>query len=264
MPDFLEYIILGAVQGLTEFLPVSSSGHIEIFKAIFDNESIGDQGVFFTILLHFATALSTLFVFRKDVVEIIKGLFSKEWNEEKKFSIAVIISMIPAAIIGFAFIDQVERFFAGNLLLVGCMLLLTAVLLFLADKAETTKKDVSFGSSLIIGIAQAIALLPGLSRSGATIATSVLLGIDRERASRFSFLMVVPLILGKMAKDLLSGELMTKELPWINTGLGFLSAFIVGVLACKIMLHLVKNSQLRYFSIYCLVVGFAIIAYTQL
>ena len=199
--SYLEAIILGLIQGLTEFLPVSSSGHLELVKAIFGDNSLPEESLTFTVILHFATALSTLLVFRKEVLEIIKGLFRLKWNDEMIFSIKIIISMIPAVIIGLLFEKQLEAFFGGRILLVGCMLLVTAILLLLADRAKNTSKNVSYSNALIIGVSQAIAMLPGISRSGATISTSVLLGVDRTKAARFSFLMVVPLIFGKVAKD---------------------------------------------------------------
>ncbi len=202
----LQAIILGIIQGLTEFLPVSSSGHLELAKAVLGDKSLAQESMAFTILVHFATALSTVVVFRKDIFDLLKGLFSFKWNEETRFSLKIVISMIPAAVIGLLFEKEIEQLFGGQILLVGAMLGITGLLLFLADRAKYTGKQVGFGDAVIIGISQAIAILPGISRSGATISTSVLLGIDRERAARFSFLMVVPLIFGKIAKDLLSGE----------------------------------------------------------
>jgi undecaprenyl-diphosphatase len=196
MQEILQAIIYGIVQGLTEFLPVSSSGHLEIAKAIFGDDKVKEEGMLMTVVLHAATALSTLVIFRKDVAEILKGLFQFKNNVETRFALMIIISMIPAAFVGLFFEDQIDAFFTGNILLVGFMLLVTGLLLLLADKAKVTEKGVTPFNSLIIGISQAIAILPGISRSGATISTSVLLGIDRGKAARFSFLMVVPLILG--------------------------------------------------------------------
>lgn len=251
----IEAIILGIVQGLTEFLPVSSSGHLEIVKAIFGNDDVGELSMMTTVVLHFATALSTLVVFRKDVAEIIKGLFQFKINDELMFSLKIILSMVPAAFIGFFFEDIIDSFFHSQLLLVGFMLLLTGLILFLADKAKNTNKDVSFKNAFIIGIAQAIAILPGISRSGSTIGTSVLLGIDREKSARFSFLMVVPLIFGKIAKDLLDGAFTADNMPVLSLSLGFVAAFITGLIACTWMIAIVKKSKLTYFSIYCFIVG---------
>ena len=259
--DLLEAIILGVIQGLTEFLPVSSSGHLELAKAILGDTSIPEESLTFTVVLHFATALSTLVVFRKEIAEIFKGLFQFKWNEKTKFSLKIIISMIPAVIIGLLFEEQLESFFGGKILLVGAMLLITSVLLLLADKAKNTNKKVSFSSAVIIGISQAIAMLPGISRSGATISTSVLLGIDRSKAARFSFLMVVPLIFGKIAKDLLSGDINFESSEIAPISAGFIAAFLAGLVACNWMIALVKKSKLSYFSIYCAVVGLIAIAY---
>lgn len=196
-----EAIILGVIQGLTEFLPVSSSGHLELAKAIFGDGSVGKESMLMTVVLHFATALSTVVIFRKDIIQIFKGLFQFKNNDEFKFSVRIIISMIPAALVGILLKDEIESLFGGAVMLVGFMLILTGLLLFLADKAKNTEKEVGIVQSIMIGISQAIAILPGISRSGATISTSVLLGIDREKAARFSFLMVVPLIFGAMLVD---------------------------------------------------------------
>ncbi len=263
--DVLDALILGIIQGLTEFLPVSSSGHLELGKAILGDTSVPEESLLFTVLLHFATALSTLVVFRKDVFEIIAGLLSFKWNEETKFSLKIIISMIPAVLVGLLFEEQLEALFGGNILFVGFMLLITALLLWLADKAKDTGKKVSYTNSFVIGVSQAIAMLPGISRSGATISTSVLLGNDKTKAARFSFLMVVPLIFGKIAKDLLSGELMESTTDFSILAVGFISAFIAGLVACTWMISLVKKSKLSWFAIYCFVVGLAaiIFAYAQ-
>jgi undecaprenyl-diphosphatase len=262
--DILEAIILGIIQGLTEFLPVSSSGHLELAKAILGDTSVPEESLTFTVVLHFATALSTLVIFRKEIVEIFKGLLQFQWNDEFKFSLKIIISMFPAVIVGLLFEKELESFFGGKILLVGCMLLLTALLLLLADKAKNTKKEVSFSNAVLIGISQAIAMLPGISRSGATISTSVLLGVDRTRAAKFSFLMVVPLIFGKIGKDLLSGDLNFQSSEMIPISAGFIAAFLAGLLACKWMISLVKKSKLSYFSIYCAIVGSIAIGYALL
>nr|WP_321453946.1 undecaprenyl-diphosphate phosphatase [uncultured Carboxylicivirga sp.] len=251
----LESLILGIIQGLTEFLPVSSSGHLEIVKAMFGTHVVAEESMFMTVILHGATALSTIVIFRKEIGEILGGLFQFKWNEQTIFSLKIILSMIPAAFVGVAFSDQLETLFESQIVLVGFMLLLTAALLFLADKAKTTEKGVSYSNAIVIGIAQAIAILPGISRSGATISTSVLLGIDRTRATRFSFLMVVPLILGKMAKDLLSSEFTVAGASAMPVIVGFIAAFITGLIACTWMIKLVRKSKLTYFSVYCAVVG---------
>jgi undecaprenyl-diphosphatase len=262
--DILEAIVLGIIQGLTEFLPVSSSGHLELAKAILGDSSVAEESLTFTVVLHFATALSTLVVFKKEVIEIFKGLFQFRWNTEFKFSLKIIISMLPAVIVGLLFEKELESFFGGRILLVGSMLLLTAVLLLLADKAKNTKKEVSFLNAVLIGFSQAIAMLPGVSRSGATISTSVLLGIDRTRAAKFSFLMVVPLIFGKIGKDLVSGDLNLQSSEILPILAGFIAAFLAGLLACKWMISIVKNSKLSYFSIYCAIIGSIAIGYALL
>ena len=262
--DILEALVLGIIQGLTEFLPVSSSGHLELAKAILGNNSAAEQSLTFTVVLHFATALSTIVVFKNEVEEILRGLLQFKWNSEFKFSLKIIISMLPAVIVGLVFEKELESLFGGKILLVGCMLLLTAVLLLLADKAKSTKKEVSYLNAMLIGFSQAIAMLPGISRSGATISTSVLLGVDRTRAAKFSFLMVVPLIFGKIGKDLISGNLNLQSSEIIPILIGFISAFISGLLACKWMISIVKRSKLSYFSIYCAVIGSVAIVYALL
>ena len=259
--EIIDAIILGIIQGLTEFLPVSSSGHLELGKAILGDNSVPEESLLFTVILHFATALSTIVVFRKDVWEIISGLLQFKWNEESKFSIKIILSMLPAIFIGLFFEERLEAFFGGNVRFVGFMLLITAVLLYFADKATNTNKKVSFKNAFIVGISQAIAMLPGISRSGATISTSVLLGVDKSKAARFSFLMVVPLIFGKIAKDLLSGDLTFTGENNLAMGAGFIAAFIAGLAACTWMIKLVRKSKLSYFAIYCLVVGLIAIVY---
>ncbi len=253
--------ILGIIQGLTEFLPVSSSGHLELGKAILGDTSVPEESLLFTVVLHFATALSTLVVFRKDVAEIFRGLFQFKWNEETEFTAKIIISMIPAAFIGFYFEDELESLFGGNVLFVGFMLIITALLLWLADKAKNTQKKVSFSNAFVIGVSQAISILPGISRSGATISTSVLLGNDKTKAARFSFLMVVPLIVGKIVKDLLDGNLAESTTEASVLIVGFIAAFIAGLAACTWMITLVKKSKLSYFAIYCFVVGVAAIIF---
>lgn len=253
--EILDAVILGIIQGLTEFLPVSSSGHLELGKAILGSQAIPEESLLFTVVLHFATALSTIVIFRKDILQILKGLFSFKWNDDTQFSLKIIISMIPAAVIGYKYEREFEQLFGNNILLVGTMLIVTAVLLYLADKAKHTDKKVTFGNAFIIGIAQGIAMLPGISRSGATISTSVLLGNDKTKAARFSFLMVVPLIFGKIAKDILTGQIDYNSSNFTYLGVGFIAAFISGLFACTWMIAIVKKSKLTYFSIYCVVVG---------
>ncbi len=259
--DLLQALIIGIIQGLTEFLPVSSSGHIELAQKILGADNLKENEALLSVILHAATALSTIVVFRKDILEIIKGLFSGA-KAQVNFSLAIVISMIPAAFVGLKFDDFLETLFEGNLFLVGSMLLVTCVLLFLADKAKSTDKEVTLKSAFIIGIAQAVAILPGISRSGATISTSVLLGIDRSKAARFSFLMVIPLILGKMAKDILDGKLVLSSELATPLAAGFIGAFLTGIVACLWMIALVKKSKLSWFAVYCLVVGLVAIGWS--
>ncbi|WP_204344203.1 undecaprenyl-diphosphate phosphatase [Psychroserpens algicola] len=261
--DILDSIVLGIIQGLTEFLPVSSSGHLELGKVILQDENLGaEDSLLFTVVLHFATALSTMVIFRKDILEIIKGVLKLEWNEDLQFISKIALSMIPAVIVGLFFEEQLESLFSGNIRLVGFMLIVTAVLLFLADRAKNTDKKVTFSNAFIIGISQAIAMLPGISRSGATISTSVLLGNDKTKAARFSFLMVVPLIFGKIAKDVLGGEITYDSANFTSLSVGFIAAFVTGLFACTWMIALVKKSKLSYFAFYCIIVGIIAIIYS--
>jgi undecaprenyl-diphosphatase len=260
--DIINAIILGIIQGLTEFLPVSSSGHLEIAKAVLGEGKVAGESLLMTVVLHFATALSTIIIFRKDLAVIFGGLFQFKNNESFQFSLKIALSMIPAALVGVLFNKEVEALFGGPLTLVGGMLLITGVILFLADKAKASSKKVGIKEAILIGISQAIAILPGISRSGATISTAVILGIDKEKAARFSFLMVVPLIFGKMVKDVLSGNIQYENATFLPLLIGFIFAFITGLIACKWMIKLVKNSQLKYFAYYCLAIGSIVITST--
>ena len=258
--EIINAIILGIIQGLTEFLPVSSSGHLEIAKAILGEEKVGEESLLTTVVLHFATALSTIIIFRKDLIEIFSGLFQFKNNEAFQFSLKIVLSMIPAVLVGVFFNDEIEALFGGALTLVGSMLLITGLLLLLADRAKASEKQVGVKDAILVGISQAIAILPGISRSGATISTAVLLGIDKEKAARFSFLMVVPLIFGKMAKDFFSVEISANDTNFLALFIGFIFAFLTGMLACKWMIKLVKSSQLKYFAYYCFAIGGIVIA----
>ena len=249
--DILRAIILGIVQGITEFLPISSSGHLEIAKFILDDQSMAQDSLLMTVVLHAATALSTLVLFHKEVGQILRGLFRFQWNDEAAYTVKILLSMVPAVAVGLIFEDAIERLFDQQLLLVGLMLIVTGLLLLYADRARDRHKSVSFGEALGIGVAQAVAILPGISRSGATISASLLFGIKREDAARFSFLMVVPLILGTIGKDVMEGDLAATSMSWLTLTAGFVAEFITGYLACKLMISVVKRSKLRYFSIYC-------------
>lgn len=262
--SWLEALILGIVQGLTEFLPVSSSGHLELGKALFNLQLVATDSLTFDVIVHGGTALSTIVVFRRDILQILKGTFEFQWNIETKFIVYILVSMIPAAIVGIVFEEQITQLFDGQVLLVGFMLIITSILLFIADYAKNTTKSVGPVDAFIIGIAQAIAILPGMSRSGATISTSVLLGIDREKAARFSFLMVLPLIIGKMLLDVrtiyeTNGEGM--DISVFALIVGFIAAFISGLFACKWMISLVKHAKLKYFAYYCFAIGATVTIY---
>jgi len=253
----LEAILLGIIQGLTEFLPVSSSGHLELAQALMGNGGLNHQNLIFTIVVHAATALATLVVFKDDVFEILRGLLKFKNNEATRFSLLIIISMIPAVCVGLFFEETISQFFFGNTFLVGFMLWITAGLLFVADRPFSNHQPINPKTAALVGIAQALAILPGISRSGATIACSLLLKVDRPKAARFSFLMVVPLILGSMAKTILNGDFSQTQnqmelLPYIA---GFVAAFVSGYIACTWMIALVKRSKLKYFAYYCAFVG---------
>jgi undecaprenyl-diphosphatase len=259
--DYFDSLVLGVIQGFTEFLPVSSSGHLELGKIVLGDKLVPKESMLFTVVLHFATALSTIVIFRKDIKDIFLDLIKLNYNPNTQFIFKIIISMIPAVAIGVFFEDFLESLFSNNLLLVGAMLIITALLLILADIKTNNNKNIKTHSALIIGISQAIAILPGISRSGATISTAVLLGIDKTKAARFSFLMVIPLIFGKIIKDILGGELAYDHNQFTVLITGFLAAFISGLLACTWMISLVKNSKLKYFAFYCAIVGFFSVVY---
>ena len=256
--DWLQALILGLIQGLTEYLPVSSSGHLAIGQALFGMEN-GDDNLMFTVAVHVATVLSTLVVLWSEIDWILRGLFKFEMNAETKYVLNIIVSMIPVGIVGVFFKDYVEDIFGSGLLIVGCCLLLTALLLIFSYYARPRQKQhISMKDAFIIGLAQAAAVLPGLSRSGSTIATGLLLGNKKESLAQFSFLMVIPPILGEALLDVLKamkGEAVTGEIGMFPLAVGFLAAFISGCFACKWMINIVKKGKLIYFGIYCAIVG---------
>jgi len=254
--EIINAIILGVIQGLTEFLPVSSSGHLEIAKKILGQEIVAEKSLLMTVVLHFATALATLFVFKNEVISITKGILLFDFkNDEFKFSLKIILSMIPAVFIGLIFNKEIEQLFSYGIFYIGIMLIITGILLLLADKSKPSNKNINYKDAILIGISQAIAIIPGISRSGATISTSVLLGIDKETSARFSFLMVVPLIFGKMFQDLFSGNIIYDDTIFTSLLAGFSTSLITGFFACKLMITIVKKSKLKYFSIYCFLIG---------
>jgi len=262
--EIIDAIILGAVQGLTEFLPVSSSGHLELGKAILGDNALPSDSLLFTVVLHAATALSTVVVFRNDIWIIMKDLFRFKSSADTHLALNIALSTLPAACIGLFFEEELSALFDGKIRFVGAMLIITGLLLFLADRAKKTAKSVSTKDAFLIGCAQAIAILPGISRSGATIASGVLLGVDKSKAARFSFLMVLPLIFGKILKDLYDGALNESSIGSLTLFCGFTSAFVIGIIACSWMIRLVKRSQLSFFAYYCVAIGLAAILYVTL
>ena len=256
--DWFEALILGLIQGLTEYLPVSSSGHLAIGQALVGMEN-GEENLMFTVAVHVATILSTLVILWSEIDWILKGLFKFEMNPETKYALNIIVSMIPVGIVGLFFKDQVEEIFGSGLLVVGCCLLVTTALLIFSFYAKPRQKEhISWKDAFIIGIAQAIAVLPGVSRSGSTIATGLLLGNKKESLAQFSFLMVIPPILGEALLDVIKamkGEAVMGSIGTFPLIVGFLAAFLSGCLACKWMISIVKHGKLIYFGIYCAIVG---------
>lgn len=250
-------MLLGLVQGLTEYLPVSSSGHLAIGSYLFGVE--GEDNLAFTVAVHVATVLSTLVVLWKEIDWIFRGLFKCELNEETKYVINIVVSMIPVGIVGVFFKDYVEDVFGSGLLIVGCMLLVTAALLTFSYYAKPRQKEkISVKDAFIIGLAQACAVMPGLSRSGSTIATGLILGNKKESLAQFSFLMVIPPILGEALLDVLKaakGEAVMGGIETLPLVVGFIAAFVSGCLACKWMINIVKKGKLVYFGIYCAIAG---------
>lgn len=260
--DWLQALVLGIVQGLTEYLPVSSSGHLAIGSYLFGIE--GEENLAFTVLVHVATVMSTFVVLWKEIDWILKGLFKFKMNDETKYFLNIVISMIPIGIVGVFFKDKVEEIFGSGLLIVGCCLLLTALLLTFSYYAKPRQREhISLKDAFIIGLAQACAVLPGLSRSGSTIATGLLLGNKKEKLAQFSFLMVIPPILGEALLDVLKaakGEEAFGDISVLPLVVGFIAAFVSGCLACKWMINIVKKGKLIYFGIYCAIAGAVTIA----
>ena len=260
--EWYEGIILGLIQGLTEFLPVSSSGHLAIGSALFGVN--GEENLAFTVVVHVATVFSTLVVLWREIEWIFRGLFKWKMNAETRYVINILISMIPIGIIGVFFKEEVEAVFGSGLVIVGCCLLITALLLtFSYYYRPRQKKELSKKDAFIIGLAQACAVLPGLSRSGSTIATGLLLGDNKAKLAQFSFLMVIPPILGEALLDgvkMMKGEAIAGDIPTLSLIVGFLAAFVSGCLACKWMINIVKKGKLIYFGIYCAIAGVVTLA----
>lgn len=273
--NWFEALILGIVQGLTEFLPVSSSGHLEIGQALLGTAS--EENLMFTVLLHVATVLSTIVVLRREIGQLFKGTFTTtRWNDDKQYVALLLLSCIPVFIVGVLFKDEVEQFFGSGLLLVGICLLVTACMLALSEyltkrralqtaaNGSAVGHEVTWKDSLIIGCAQAVAVLPGLSRSGMTIATGLLCGVKKESVARFSFLMVLIPVLGDAlleSLDLLLSKATAPAIGWLPLTVGFLAAFLTGCAACRWMLAIVRRQKLTYFAVYCLLVGILSIVY---
>lgn len=260
--SWIEAIILGIVQGLTEFLPISSSGHIELGKVLLDVDMA--ENLTFSILVHFATVLSTIVIFWPEIIRLLKGLAAGKWNEETKYVFLIFISILPVMLVYLFLNSWVESMFEGKVVLVGCMLLVTALLLLSTNMASAGEGKMTPLKALVTGIAQAVAVLPGISRSGATITTALLLGVDKEKATRFSFLMVLPPVVGatilEIRKIAVEDTLATQSIAWLPMLLGFLAAFVAGLLACQWMINIVKNGKISYFAIYCIIIGLIAIA----
>lgn len=252
--NYFESIILGALQGLTEFLPVSSSGHLELANALLGVQS--ENNLMFAMAVHGGTVLSTIVVFWKQIVRLVKGVFKFRMNEETKFVLKIFISMIPILIVGLTLEDKIEALFSGNILLVGCMLLVTAFLLWFSSVYKPRRRELSYWDALVMGIAQSVAVLPGLSRSGTTISTGLILGVKKDEVAPFSFLMVLIPIIGANLLSLLGGDFSgASDISGGVILVGFLTAFVVGTLACRFMLRVVAKGNLKWFALYCLIVG---------
>lgn len=265
--SWIEAVVLGLVQGLTEFLPVSSSGHLTIAKEIFGIET---SNLSFEVIVHAATVCSTIVAFRKEIWGLLCGFFNLKMNPQKEYIFKIAVSMIPIFIVGVFFKERVESVFGSGLLVVGCMLLVTAFLLglseYLSNRQKGEGRPVSYKDAIIIGLAQACAVLPGLSRSGTTISTGLMLGVKKEDVAQFSFLMVLVPILGEAFLELVGGEFSgtASGIPAISLILGFVSAFVSGLFACTLMINIVKKARLWLFSVYCIIAGIACIASTLL
>lgn len=252
--DFFEAIILGIIQGLTEFLPVSSSGHLEISKYLFGIDA--DASFSFSVAVHGATVLSTIVVFWNEIIKLIRGTLEFRYNEETRYVLKIFVSLIPVMVVGVFFKDFVESYFDGNIVFVGVMLLTTAGLLIISGLIKGSNRSINFLDAFIIGIAQAFAVLPGISRSGATISTGLLLGNNRNDLAKFSFLMVLIPVLGANLLEMTGGDF-SKDSS-VGAGIiivGFITAFITGVLACRWMIKIVRRGKLFWFGLYCLIIG---------
>ena len=269
--NWIQALILGLIQGLTEFLPVSSSGHLAIGKEILGVEAAGD--LIFEVTVHAATVLATIVVFRKQIWQLLCGLFKFKYNDETDYILKICVSMIPVFVVGVFFKDFVEGLF-DSLLVVGLALLVTAVLLFFSDmvakgrakmwESGEHRNGISYRQAFVVGLGQAFAVIPGLSRSGTTISTGLLCGVKRENMAQFSFLMVLVPILGEAFLDVVGGEMAESAVSLLPLAVGFLAAFVSGLFACKVMIALVKKARLKWFALYCALVGVAVVLFTIL
>ena len=259
----LEAILLGLLQGLTEFLPVSSSGHLAIGKALFGIET---SDLSFEVAVHAATVLATIVVFRKDIWKLLCGLFKWQFNSETRYVLLILLSMVPVFIVGVFFKDSVEAIFGNGLVVVGIALLVTALLLFLSETLTARRREegtkVTWRSALWMGLAQAVAVVPGLSRSGSTIAAGLLCGVRKDEVTRFSFLMVLVPILGEAFLDVVGGGFAASSVGALPLLLGFLAAFISGLFACRVMIAMVRRARLKWFALYCVLVGVACLVFS--
>ena len=257
--NWFEALWLGIIQGLTEYLPVSSSGHLTIASTLFGIEA--EENLAFTIAVHVATVLSTLVILWKEIAWIFKGLFQFKVNDETRYVFNILISMIPVGIVGLFFKENVEQIFGSGLAIVGSMLLVTALLLTFSYYAKPRQKEnISLKDAFIIGLAQAVAVMPGLSRSGSTIATGLILGNNKAKLAQFSFLMVIPPILGEALLDAMKmvkygAASVMGDISLGVLAVGFVAAFVSGCVACKWMINIVKRGKLIYFAIYCAIAG---------
>jgi len=251
--NLLEAIVLGLIQGLTEFLPVSSSGHLELGKYLFGMDH--EANFYFSIAVHGATVLSTLLVLWKEIAGILKGLFAFRMNEETSYVIKLFISMIPVGIMGFFMSEIAEKFFAGNMISLGFEFIITSLFLFLTLIIKPRERAMTYLDSFIIGLAQALAVLPGISRSGATIATGIMIGNKKTELAKFSFLMVLIPVIGANFIEMTTGDFSKEGTSFFVILAGFLTAFLSGYLACRWMISIVKKGNLKWFAVYCVLVG---------
>ena len=251
--NWFEAVILGLLQGLTEFLPVSSSGHLEIAKSLFSVDP--DATFYFTVAVHGATVLSTIVVFRKEIISLTGGLLKFRMNDETSYILKLIVSMIPVGLTGLLLKEPVEKLFTGNIVFVGLMLLITAVFLTTAHFIRKRDRGIGYTDALVIGIAQALAVIPGISRSGATISAGLIIGNKKEEVPRFSFLMVLVPVIGANLLEIFSSDAVKGPGNMFVILVGCITAFFSGYAACRWMINLVKRSKLIWFAIYCAAAG---------